>query len=266
MPTALTRQRALAAQPGRPAPDARPVAARGGRRRAAPRSDLPAARPVVVGAGPGRRADGVVPRGHREDGRAARTRYRPGVLRAFCWFNRHHRRSGRLARARAARGGVPRASGCGTHRGQIRGLSGWPAGPAALGRRRGVARPAALRRLPVGPARLQPGRHLADTARRPAARRSLPLRSPSWWRAGGGRGAQRAPCCARCGRRRPPSLRPSVPTPSSGPEVTVAVVQGNVPRLGLDSFAAAPPSWTTTRLPPRPGGAVAPDRSRSRTW
>ena len=130
----------------------------------------------------------------------------------------------------------------------------------ALGRRRGAPRALRPRRLPVGPARVQPDRGTAAVPRRLRRRpagdlRRRPHRRPA------GRGG-RSPCTGpgsprttpgsgarRSGRR--PLLVAAVlavplvgalawlPLPGSsltagGPTSTVAVIQGNVPRLGLD--------------------------------
>ena len=183
------------------------------------------------------------------DGRRTRTALglglllRAGVLRPAAALDRHLRRRGALADPRRGRGcvpGRPRRRPC---------RSAAPArcavlGGVRLGAARGAARPAAVRRFPVGTARVQPVRFAAALVHRAGRRPAAELR--------GGAERRRAVAarCAACGRsprrRVAAGVAVAVALPLAGlvwtaarPDTTgdralpVAIVQGSVPDRGL---------------------------------
>ena len=160
-------------------------------------------------------------------------------------------------------------------------------GGGGLGRRGGAAGRGAVRRVPVGPRRLRPARRAAAAAWRPSAARRCCRSSPC--SAGlalgeaGRRLARRELRAAvvpalvalrRAGDRSAGRAAPARRLGSPVRTVTIAAVQGNVPRLGLDFNAQrravldnhvaghrAARRGRRRRPPPAPGpGALAGER------
>ena len=185
---------------------------------------------------------GFVVAGLRPD----RARRRPRPVRPPHALDRHLRGAGALAGARDLPGAVRRPAGSRAHP--------RPATPrmAALGRllvggRGSRARTLAVRGLHLGAGGVQPGRRTRPGPRRPGRSAAHDLRGRTGRRPAGGRGRGRGPrprTGGRCGLRRCRRGRwrsaCSIPTarqaPSDGqaPPLFVALIQGNVPRLGLD--------------------------------
>ena len=231
--------RPLVGGPARPL--ARPAAGRRRPDRGGRGAGLPAVRPLAARPGRRRRAGPAVPGPDRAPWRAARAGARAGDVPAAAVLDHRHR-ARRLVAGRPARGRVPgpdrSAAAGGAPAARLAALGGLP-----LGRAGGGPGPAALRRLPVGPAGVRRDRQPVHAVRRAGRRAAgdlrdrgllaallaaavvaLRRRAVAVRRRGARRGARRARAAAW-----------PLPTGAGeGATVTVALVQGGVPGAGMD--------------------------------
>ncbi|CAA9268850.1 MAG: Apolipoprotein N-acyltransferase in lipid-linked oligosaccharide synthesis cluster, partial [uncultured Blastococcus sp.] len=177
---------------------AAPALAHAARRRrgSAVRPRLPRLRP-----GPAGRPRTGCPRPRRPGrtaplGRVARAGVRPRLLRAAAVLDRRLRRSAPVVGPRHLGGRAPRPARC-SHCSDLAAALVAAVGRGPLGRRRGGPRPPRPRRLPLGPAGLQPDRGAAPVAGGLRRRAAGELRRRPHRHAAGRRGAGRPPCLAQ---------------------------------------------------------------------